>query len=73
MIRIDIPTATLLISLTQPIINGIRAPPETAIIIRPEISLLLLGYFSTVMEKTRGKIFATASPIRKTSPHATNR
>ena len=48
-----------------------KAPPEIAIIMRPEISLLLVGYLSTVIENTSGKIFATARPIMKTSPQAT--
>jgi len=69
-IRIDIPKATLLRSLIQPISKGITAPPEIAIIIRPEISLVRVGYFSTVIEKTSGKMLATANPIRKTKPHA---
>lgn len=68
--RIDIPTATVLRSLTQPISKGITAPPEIAIIISPEISLLLIGYLSTVIEKTSGKILATESPIMNTRPHA---
>jgi hypothetical protein len=46
------------------------APPDIAIIIRPDISLVRVGYFSTVIENTSGKIFATASPIRKTSAQA---
>ena len=49
------PAAMLLSSLIPPISNGIKAPPETAIIISPEISLLLAGNFSTAIEKTRGK------------------
>jgi ribosomal protein L20A (L18A) len=70
IIRIDIPKTTLLRSLIQPISKGITAPPEIAIIISPEISFVLSGYFSTVIEKTSGKIFATARPIRKTNTHA---
>jgi hypothetical protein len=50
--------------------KGITAPPEIAIIISPEISFVLAGYFSTVIENTSGKIFAIANPIRKTSAHA---
>jgi hypothetical protein len=60
----------LLRSLIQPISNGITAPPEIAIIIKPEISLIRVGYFSTVIENTSGKMLATASPIRKTRTHA---
>jgi len=60
----------LLMSLTHPIKRGITAPPEIAIIIRPDISLLRVGYFSIAIENTSGQIFATASPIRKTSPRA---
>jgi hypothetical protein len=44
IIRTDIPIATLLKSLTQPTRSGITAPPDIAIIIRPEISLLRSGY-----------------------------
>lgn len=69
-INIDIPKATELVSLTQPTISGITAPPDIAIIINPEISLLRTGNLSTVIEKTSGNIFATASPIMKTSTHA---
>ncbi len=68
--RSDIPIATELRSLNQPIINGITAPPDIAIIISPEISFERAGYFSTVIEKTRGNILATARPIIKTSPQA---
>ena len=68
--RIDIPMATLLRSLTHPINNGITAPPEMAIIISPEISFLRAGYRSTAIEKTIGHMFAIASPIMKTSIHA---
>ena len=60
----------LLISLTQPINNGIKAPPEIAIIIKPEISFPLVGCLSIVMENTSGKILATARPIRNTNTHA---
>ena len=44
-IRTIIPVATELRSLIQPTIKGITAPPDIAIIISPEISLLLEGYF----------------------------
>ena len=65
-----IPRAIVLMSLTQPTINGMTAPPEIAIMTRPEISLLLSGNFSIAIEKTSGHILATARPIMKTSPHA---
>ena len=54
--KTNILEVTLNISPIDPIKGGITAPPETAMIINPEISLLLSGYFSTVREKIRGKI-----------------
>ncbi|PGH38883.1 MAG: hypothetical protein CRN43_12420 [Candidatus Nephrothrix sp. EaCA] len=39
------------------------APPETAIIISPEISLARAGYFSTVSEKIKGKTAAVENPM----------
>ena len=56
---------TVEISAIQPIKGGNTAPPETAMIINPEISLALSGYFSMVREKTSGKIFAIPSPTMK--------
>ena len=66
------PIAMPLMSLNQPINNGITAPPDTAMIINPEISLLLAGIFSTAIENTSGKMLATAIPMINTSPHAIN-
>ena len=68
-ISIDIPKVIEMESLIPPIINGTTAPPDMAIIIRPEISLLRVGYFSTVIAKTNGKILATDNPIINTNPH----
>lgn len=67
------PIVILLISLSQPIIKGIIAPPEMAIIIRPDISFFLVEYFSTVIAYTKGKIFAIVNPMTKTNTQATIR
>lgn len=44
--------------------KGIIAPPETAMIISPDISLALSGYSFTVKEKINGKIFEADKPIK---------
>lgn len=53
------------ISETNPISGGITAPPETAIIIKPEISFARSGNLPTVIEKINGKILATPNPMIK--------
>src|SRR4030043_1138799 len=68
--RISMPIAKLLRSPIHPTSRGITAPPQIAIIIKPDISLLLSGYFPIVIEKIRGQILATARPIMNTSTHA---
>lgn len=45
--------------------GGIKAPPETAIIINPEISFALLLYFFTVSEYINGNRLDDANPIIK--------
>lgn len=57
--------ATLDKSLIQPINKGKTAPPETAIIINPEISFARVGNRSTVSEYINGKMFANPSPMMK--------
>jgi len=56
------PNKIELLSATTPINRGINAPPIIAVIIKPESSLALFGILSTVIEKTRGKIFAKPKP-----------
>lgn len=51
--------------LIKPIIGGIKAPPETAIIIRPEISLDLSGILFTAIEKINGNRLPAPNPMRK--------
>ena len=50
-------------SATNPKTIGIKAPPIIAVTINPEISLLLSGILSIVMEKINGKTFANPRPI----------
>jgi hypothetical protein len=57
-------------SATTPKRMGIKAPPMIAVIINPEISLLLSGNASTVMEKISGKILAKPSPTIKINTNA---
>ena len=69
MYNIHAPTTKMLTSgpkflLTKPITKGITAPPETAIINKPEISLARSGIFSKDKEKMIGNIFPAPSPIR---------
>ena len=61
--RIKTLAVTLVISATHPIKGGMIAPPEMAIIIRPEISFARSGYFSTVNENMSGKMFETPKPM----------
>ena len=51
--------------LTQPIKGGKNAPPETAIIIKPEISFDRSGIFSSAIEKINGNRLAEPSPTMK--------
>lgn len=53
------------LSPINPIIGGITAPPDTAIIINPEISFARSGKRSIDKENTNGKIFAIPNPIMK--------
>lgn len=48
-----------------PIIGGMTAPPTTAMINRPEISLALCGQLFIAIEKTRGNKFPAPIPIIK--------
>ena len=43
--------------------GGIIAPPQIAKMISPDISFAYLGFFSTVIVKTNGKIFENPSPV----------
>ncbi len=47
-----------------PIIGGKRAPPETPIIIRPDISFALVGFHCRAAENTIEKTFAIVNPTR---------
>ena len=47
------------ISAIIPVIGGITAPPTIAVIIRPDISLVLSGNVSIVIEKTSGNLPGT--------------
>lgn len=49
----------------NPIIGGITAPPTTAMIIKPEISLALFGSLLIVREKINGNRFPELKPTRK--------
>lgn len=49
----------------NPIDGGMKAPPETAIIIKPEISFDLSGILLTATENIKGKRFPEPNPIRK--------
>jgi hypothetical protein len=66
-IRTDILAVMLILSLNHPMMGGISPPPETAMIINPEISFALSGYFPTVIEKISGNILATVSPMMNTT------
>ena len=59
------------IVLTNPITRGITAPPETAIISNPEISLARSGIFSSESEKMIGNILPAPKPIIKIDARAT--
>jgi hypothetical protein len=50
--------------------GGIKAPPDTAMIINPEISLERLGYLFTVITKIRGNMLEAANPIKNISVKA---
>ena len=67
-----IPVSKEIFDIVSPTTKGKKAPPDIAIIIKPEISLLYSGFFSTAMLKIRGKIFAIPNPIRKISTQAVN-
>ena len=60
----------LIESVIFPTIGGINAPPETAIIIKPEISLARSAYLLTVKEKIKGNIFDDAKPIENMTANA---
>lgn len=60
-----------IVVLTSPITSGITAPPETAIISNPEISLARSAIFSSEREKIMGKIFPTPKPMIKIETKAT--
>jgi len=59
-------------SVSLPTIGGINAPPDTAIIIKPEISLARCEYLFTVIENMSGKILEAARPIKNISTTAKN-
>src|SRR5665647_1711019 len=72
------PTTVMLTSgpkavLTYPITSGIKAPPDTAIISNPEISLERSGILANANEKMIGNIFPAPSPIIMTETKATMR
>ena len=50
-------------SVIPPTTGGTNAPPDTAIIIRPEISLARSGYAFTVAVKMSGKMLEAARPM----------
>jgi len=58
-------------SVNIPTIGGITAPPQTAKIINPEISLAYSGFLSIVRAKISGKIFEKPNPVIKISTHVT--
>ncbi len=58
------------LALMTPIRGGIMAPPEIAIIIRPETSFARVGIFSSVMAKINGKRLPEARPTIKIAPLA---
>ena len=51
--------------LTYPIIRGITAPPDTAIISKPDISLARSGILANAIEKMIGNIFPIPNPGKK--------
>ena len=48
--------------LTNPITDGIIAPPDTAMMIKPETSLALSGNLFKAKENMRGNIFPIPKP-----------
>lgn len=59
-------------SVSLPTKGGINAPPDTAIIIKPEISLARCEYLLTVIENINGKILAAANPMINMSANASS-
>ena len=62
------PTTKMLTSgpkvvLTNPMINGIKAPPDTDIINNPEISLERSGILASAREKIIGNIIPAPKPM----------
>lgn len=66
------PAVILNKSEIPPTTGGMIAPPETAIIIRPEISLARVGYFFTVRVKISGKMLEAVNPIKNMRSCAAN-
>jgi hypothetical protein len=58
------PAVILIMSAIIPTTGGMMAPPETAMIMSPEISLALSGYSFAVKEKINGKILEADKPIK---------
>ena len=57
--------------LTKPMTRGITAPPDTAIINRPEISFERSGNLASASEKITGNMFPKPNPIMKIDIKAT--
>lgn len=56
--------------LTKPTSGGTNAPPETAMMSNPDISLARVGIFSKANEKITGNILPAPKPMIKMQTNA---